>query len=208
MHSQHVTSAAQDALDTLLTKYPLRPLAITSTEATTDPLPDSPTAQDTTLPDAPATTAPAEKDGWNTVKGKASRKKRRNDTADNKRAATTTSNTPTTKNGGRGKTTHQPRTNTPSAKKTWADVVKSGGINVQIVLGNGNLGLTTPTTRTGERRGGVARRLGKKAGVGKRDEEERDIGGLKVTGGDGTGTKESGWERGVESRGRGGLVAL
>jgi hypothetical protein len=133
MHSQHATSAAQDALDALLTKYPLRPLATISTEATTDPLPDSPAVQDTTRPDAPTTTAPAEDDGWKTVKGMASRKKRRNDTANNKQAATTASKTPTTKNGGRGKTTHQPRTNTPSAKKTWAEVVKSGGINVQIV---------------------------------------------------------------------------
>jgi hypothetical protein len=150
MHSQHVTSAAQDALDALMRKYPPCPLTITSTEVTTDPLPDSNAAQDTTLPDAPTTTPPAEKDGWKTVEGKAAQKKRRNDKADNKWAVSTTNNTPTTKNGGRGKNTHQPRTNTPSAKKTWAEVVKSGGINVQIVLGNGNLGLTTPTTRRGE----------------------------------------------------------
>jgi hypothetical protein len=71
MHSQHVTSAAQDALDALMRKYPPCPLAITSTEATTDPLPDSPAAQDTTLPDAPTTTAPVENDGWMTVEGKA-----------------------------------------------------------------------------------------------------------------------------------------
>jgi hypothetical protein len=44
--------------------------------------------------------------------------------------------------------------------------MKSGGINIQIVLGNGNLGLTALTKRRGERRGGVARRLGKKAGTG------------------------------------------
>jgi ribonuclease HI len=155
MHSQHVTSAAQDALDALMRKYPPCPLAITSTEATTDPLPDSNAAQDTTLPDAPTTTAMVEKDGWKTVEGKAAQKKRRNDKANNKWAATPANNTPTTKNGGSGKNTHQPRTNTPSAKKTWAEVVKSGGINVQIVLGNGNLGLTTPTTRRGERRGGA-----------------------------------------------------
>jgi hypothetical protein len=151
MHSQHATSAAQDALDALMRKYPPCPLAITSTEATTNPLPDSNAAQDTTLPDAPTTTALAEKDGWKTVEGKAARKKRRNDKANNKWAATTANNTPTTKNGGKGKNTHQPRTNTPSAKKTWSEVIKSGGINVQIVLGNGNLGLTTPTTRRGER---------------------------------------------------------
>jgi hypothetical protein len=177
IYSQYATSAAQDALDALLTKYPLRPLAITSTEATTDPLPDSPAVQDTTLPDAPTTTAPAEKDGWKTVEGKAAQKKRRNDKADNKRAVTTANNTPTTKNGGRGKTTHQPRTNTPSAKKTWAEVVKSGGINVQIVLGNSNLGLPTPVKRRGERRGGAAWRLGKKAGAEERGEEGRGMGG-------------------------------
>jgi hypothetical protein len=101
------------------------------------------------------------------VEGKAAQKKRRNDKADNKWATETSNEPPTTKTGGRGKTTHQPRTNTPSAKKTWADVVKSGGINVQIVLGNGNLGLaTSPTKKRGERRGGSARRLGRKEGVG------------------------------------------
>jgi hypothetical protein len=41
MHSQHATSAAQDALDALMRKYPPRPLAITSAKVTTDPLPNS-----------------------------------------------------------------------------------------------------------------------------------------------------------------------
>jgi hypothetical protein len=130
MHSQHATSTTQDTLDAVMRKYPPRPLTITSTEATTDPLPDNLTAQDTTLPDAPTTTAPVENDGWKTVEGKAMQKKRRNEKANNKRAATTAHNTPAEKNGGRGKNTHQPRTNTPSAKKTWAQVVKSRGINV------------------------------------------------------------------------------
>jgi hypothetical protein len=142
------------------------------------------------------------------VEGKAMQKKRRNDKADNKRATTTTNNTLTMKNGGREKNTHQPRTKTPSTKKTWAEVIKSGGINVQIVLGNGNLGLTTPTTRRGERRGGVAWRLGKKAGIGERGEEGRGKGGPKMTGGDGTSTKASGGERGVESGGGGGPAAI
>jgi hypothetical protein len=156
MHSQHVTSATQDALDALMRKYPPRPLAITSTEGTTDPLPDSNAVQDTTLPDAPTTTAPGDKDGWKTVDGKGTQKKRRNDKADNKRATTIANHTAKTTNGGRGKNTHQPRTNTPSAKKTWAEVIKCGGINVQIVLGNGNLGLATPPTKKrGERRGGA-----------------------------------------------------
>jgi hypothetical protein len=208
MHSQHATSVAQDALDALMRKYPPCPLATTSTEATTDPLPDSNAVQDATLPDAPTTTAPVEKDRWKTMEGKATQKKRRNNKADNKRAVTTVNNTPTTKNGGRGKNTHQPRTNTPSAKKTWAEVVKSGGINVQIVLGNGNLGLTIPMTRRGERQGGAEWRLGKKGGVGERVEEGRGAGGPKVTGKDGTGTKRSGGARGAESRGGGGPVAL
>jgi hypothetical protein len=71
-------------LDTLMCKYPPCPLAITSTEARTDPLPDSTTVQDTTLPNTPTTTAPVESGGWKTVEGKATQKKRRDDKADNK----------------------------------------------------------------------------------------------------------------------------
>jgi hypothetical protein len=90
----------------------------------------------------------------------------------NELAVTTASNTLKTKTGGRGKNTHQPKLTTPSAKKTWVEVVKSGGINIQIVLGNGNLGLATPLMKKrGERRGGVACRLGRKEGVGERGEE-------------------------------------
>jgi hypothetical protein len=70
MHSQHATSAAQDALDALMIMYPPRPLVITLTEVTTDPLPNSPAVQDTTLPNAPTTTAPVENDGWKTVEGR------------------------------------------------------------------------------------------------------------------------------------------
>jgi hypothetical protein len=174
MHSQHTTSAAQDALDALMCKYPPRPLAITSTKATTDPLPNSNAVTDTTLPDAPTTAAPAEKDGWKTVEGKAVQKKRRNEKADNKWATETSNKPPTTKTGGRGKNSDQPRTTNTSAKKTWAEVIKSGGINVQIVLGNGNLGLATPPPKKrGERSGGAARRLGRKEGVGERGEEIR-----------------------------------
>jgi hypothetical protein len=174
MHSQHATTTAQDTLNALMRKYPPCPLAITSTEATTDPLPDSNAAQDTTLPDAPTTTAPVVKDGWKTVEGKEVWKKRRNEKANNKLAAKTASNTPKTKTGGRGNNTHQPKLTTPSAKKTWAEVIKSGGINVQIVLGNGNLGLAIPPTKKrGERRGGVACWLGRKDGVGERGEERR-----------------------------------
>jgi hypothetical protein len=76
MHSKHATSAAQDALDALMIKYPPRPTAITSTEVTTDPLPDNPAVQDTTLPDAPVT-APVETEGWKTVEGQATQRKMR-----------------------------------------------------------------------------------------------------------------------------------
>jgi hypothetical protein len=50
----------------------------------------------------------------------------------------------------------------------WADVIKASGINVQIVLGNGNLGLTTLTKTRSKRRGGAAWRLEKKRGGGER----------------------------------------
>jgi hypothetical protein len=80
-------------------KYPLCPLTITSTEAMTDPLPDSDAIQDTTLPDAPNTTAPTEKDRWKTVEGKAVQTKRRNEKADNKLAMETSNKPPMTKTG-------------------------------------------------------------------------------------------------------------
>jgi hypothetical protein len=101
-------------------------------------------------------------DSWNTVEGKATQRKKQNEEADKKRAKEMSDKPPTTNNSGRGKNSHQPRPTNTSAKKTWADVIKTGGINVQIVLGNGNLGLTTPTRMRGERRGGAARRLAKK----------------------------------------------
>jgi hypothetical protein len=41
IYSQHTTSAAQDALDTLMCKYPPCPLVITSTKVMTEPLPAS-----------------------------------------------------------------------------------------------------------------------------------------------------------------------
>jgi hypothetical protein len=125
-----MTSATQDALDALMCKYPLQPLAITSTKATANPLPNSHAIQDTTLPDAPTTTAPAEKDGWKTVEGKAVQKKRQNNKADNKWAVITTNHTLKIMNSGRGKNTHQLQTNTPCTKKTSPEVIKSGGINI------------------------------------------------------------------------------
>jgi hypothetical protein len=132
------------------------------------------------------------------VKGKAAQKKRRNDKADNKRAATTANNTPKMTNGGRGKNTHQLWMNIPSAKKTWAEVVKSGGINVQIVLGNGNLRRTTPMTRRGERRGGAARRVAKREEEGERGAVGRGKGGPEEI----TNGGNNGGQRGKNGRGR------
>jgi hypothetical protein len=172
MHSQHVTTATQDALDTLMCKYPPYPLEIPPTEAMTNPPPNSNAAQDTTLPDTPTTTAPVAKDGWKTMEGKEVQKKRRNEKANNEPAVKTVSNILKMKTSGRGKNTYQLKLTTPSMKKTWAEVIKSGGINIQIVLGNGNLGLAIPLTKKrGDRRGGVAHRLGRKEGEGERGEE-------------------------------------
>jgi hypothetical protein len=101
-------------------------------------------------------------------------KKRRNEKADNKWAMETGNKPPMIKTGGWGKNSHQPRMTDTSAKKTWVEVIKSRGINVQIVLGNGNLGLATPPTRKrGERRGGAVCRLGRRDGVGEGGEERR-----------------------------------
>jgi hypothetical protein len=96
-----------------------------------------------------------------------------------------------------------------SAKKTWAEVVKSGGINVQIVLWNGNLGLATPPTRKrGERRGGAARRLGRRDGVGERGEETRGKVGRPGMGRKEASTTSGGGERVEESGGEGGPAAV
>jgi hypothetical protein len=99
-------------------------------------------------------------------------------------------------------------TNT-STKKTWAEVIKSGGINVQIVLGNCNLGTTTPLMKKrGERRGGAVCRLGRKGGVGERGEERRGKVGLTGTGSKKASTTSRGGERVEEHRGEGGPVAV
>jgi hypothetical protein len=100
------------------------------------------------------------------VEGKAIQRKKKNEEADKKQAKEINSKTPMIKNSGQGKNSHQPRPNNTSTKKTWGDVVKSGGINIQIVLGNSNLGLTTPTKTRGERQGGAVRRLGRKNEAG------------------------------------------
>jgi hypothetical protein len=107
MHSQHATSAAQDALDALMHHYPLCPLMITLSEATTDPLPESNAVKDIMPPNTPTTTAPVEKDRWKTVEGKAMQKKRRNKKANNKQVMETSNKPPMTKTGRRGKNSHQ-----------------------------------------------------------------------------------------------------
>jgi hypothetical protein len=90
-----------------------------------------------------------------------------------------------------------------------AEVVKSGGINVQIVLGNGNLGLAAPPTKKrGERRGGAARRLGRKEGVRERGEERRAKVGRPGAGGKEASTTSGGGERVEESRGGRGPVPV
>jgi hypothetical protein len=102
------------------------------------------------------------------VEGKAMQRKRKNEIADKKCTMEMNSKPPIMQNSRWGKKSHKPmKTNTP-VKKTWADVIKNGGINVQIVLGNGNLGLTALTKVRGERQGGAAWRLVKKEVEGER----------------------------------------
>jgi hypothetical protein len=99
--------------------------------------------------------------------------------------------------------------NTPSAKQTWAEVITSGGINVQIVLGNGNLGLTTPMARRGERQGGATWRLAKKEEDGERGAKRRGNDGLEETqcrGNKGGQIRKDGRGR-VEERGEPGMAA-
>jgi hypothetical protein len=77
------------------------------------------------------------------------------------------------------------------------------------VLGNGNLGLIIPPMKKrGERRGGVACRLGRKEGAGERGEERRSRVSPPGTGGKEASTTSGGGERVEESRGRGGLAAV
>jgi hypothetical protein len=179
MHSRHATSAAQEALDALRIRFPPRQLAMTSTPMEPTPSPAGPESQDIPLHNAP-TTAPEETEGWKTVEGKAMQRKKKNKATDQKRTTETNGKCPTKQNGGRGKKSHQPtNTNTPP-NKTWANVVKAGGINVQIVLGNGNLGLTTPTKTRGERRGRAAWRTTQRKEDGERGAKRRGNEGPEV----------------------------
>jgi hypothetical protein len=125
-------------------------------------------------------TAPEETEGWKTVEGKATQRKKKNELADQKSTMETNCKPPTKQNGGWGKKSHQlMNTNTPP-KKTWADVIKAGGINVQIVLGNGNLGLRTLMKMRGERRGGAAWRLTKRREDGETGAKRRGNEGPEV----------------------------
>jgi hypothetical protein len=150
MHSCHTTSAAQDALDALMIQHPPHQLVTTSSSAKSIPPPAGRATQDTPLPAAPAT-APVETKGWKNLEGKPMQRKKKNMEMDKKWAKEIHDKTPMTKNSGWGKNSCQLRPKNTSTKKTWADVIKSGGMNVQIVLGNGNLGLTILTTKRGER---------------------------------------------------------
>jgi hypothetical protein len=96
--------------------------------------------------------------------------------ADNMRMETAHEKTPTKQNGEWVKKNHQLTMKNYCDVKTWADVVQSRGINVQIVLGNGNLGQATPVRMTGERgerRGGTTRRLRKRNRAGTGESRER-----------------------------------
>jgi hypothetical protein len=132
---------------------------------------------DAPLPDETATAPEAEK-GWKTMTRKATRRKTNTAEADNTRMETVCEKTPTKQNGEWVKKNHQPTISNYRDAKTWADVVQSGGINVQIVLGNGNLGQATPVRMTGERgerRGGTTQRLRKRSGVGRGESGERGV---------------------------------
>jgi hypothetical protein len=97
----------------------------------------------------------------------------------------------------------------PTPKKTWADIINRGGINVQIVIGNGNLGLTLLMNRRVERRGGAVWWLGKRNRVGERGVMGRGKDGPEMTphGGNKGGTMEKDGRGRAEDRGEPSEVA-
>jgi hypothetical protein len=117
MHSCHTTTTTQEALDSLMIKYPPHQLATATTSVTPTPPPDGPTTQDTPLPDAPAT-ALVEKEGWKTMEGKAMQRKKKNEEVGKKQVEEMSNKPRATKNSGRGKNSYQPRPKTTSAEKT------------------------------------------------------------------------------------------
>jgi hypothetical protein len=179
MNSRHAITAAQEELDALANKSSPRSLTTMPTTAV-QPTPKSsarqPTPKTSTEPDAPLSdvpaTAPVATEEWRIAMGKATRRKAKAAAAKQKWTGIPCDDTPNKTNGGRGKKAHQLTTNHHRDARTWADVVRSGGINVQIVLGNGNLGTIQPETGKKERRDGArdgaARWLGRKREGGER----------------------------------------
>ncbi|KAI5800866.1 hypothetical protein FPQ18DRAFT_301490 [Pyronema domesticum] len=89
----------------------------------------------------PPPTAPAGEKEWTTVEGNRSRKRRRKGRKDKDGAVETASGT---KGNAR-----RSQKSSATAKKTWTDVVKAGGMNVQIVPGSNNLGQAIPQKKRG-----------------------------------------------------------
>jgi hypothetical protein len=140
-----------------------------------------------------------ETEGWKTVEGKATHRKKKNEEADRKWVEEKSNKPPTTKNGGWGKNSYQPQLNNTSAMTIWADVIKNGAFNVQIVLGNGNVGLTTPMKMRGERRGGAAWRLAMREVDGERGTMGRGkVGPEEITSGGNKGGQREKHGRGRE----------
>jgi hypothetical protein len=174
MHSRHTTNAAQEVLDTLALGSSPGPITQILTEAT------NPTPMTTTKPNMPptnvGTTALESTKEWRIVTGKGARRKGKGIGSETQWTAQLRNETPMKQHGAQGKKPHQPMTKHHREKKTWADVVRSGGINVQIVLGNSNLGQATPvklTGQRGERRGGTIGGWRQRGGAGRGDRGER-----------------------------------
>jgi hypothetical protein len=143
----------QEELDALANKSSPRSLTTMPT-TTMQHTPKTSAEPDMPLPDAPAAALVATEE-WRITMGKATRGKAKAAMGKKKQTATPCDETPNKMNGGWGKKAHQLTTNHHHDARTWADVVRSGAINIQIVLGNGNLGTTQPETRKRERRDGA-----------------------------------------------------
>jgi hypothetical protein len=124
--------------------------------------------------------------------GKAIRWKAKATKAKKKCTATRHDATPNNQHRGWGKKAHQPTNNNHHAAQSWVDVVHSGGINVQIVLANNNLGTTQPETRKKERRHGAAHQLGRKRGGGERGRMQQGTGGPENHDDNGEGKRNKG----------------
>jgi hypothetical protein len=103
-----------------------------------------PTPTTNAKPNAPlchvtAAALEAEKE-WRTAESKATRPKVKAAMGDKRRMEMVRETSLMKQNGEPGMKPYQLMTNDRYDGRTWADVIWSGGINVQIVLGNGNLG--------------------------------------------------------------------